>query len=152
MYRNDIQRTKVNLFSFQGKNPGGVCQSSIFFLECKRISGWSLRKWNLDYVNTSGKDEGESLWWCAPFILSATTEPLASVGQGRVVQAHWVCHFGSYGRYSVTGWTFVLSVRWANAVSITVMLLSSKSNSPNKKRSNIAQGLATAFDSGSTIY
>lgn len=59
MYRNDIQRTKVNLFSFQGKNPGGVCQSSIFFLECKRISGWSLRKWNLDYVNTSGKDEGE---------------------------------------------------------------------------------------------
>lgn len=46
----------------------------------------------------------------------------------------------------------MLSVRWANAVSITVMLLSSKSNSPNKKRSNIAQGLATAFDSGSTIY
>lgn len=55
VHRNDIQRLGVNLFSFQGKNPGSVCVSSTLFLKCEKISGWPLRRYSLGYVNNGGK-------------------------------------------------------------------------------------------------
>lgn len=71
-----MQSTEVNLFLFQGKNPGVVYQSSILFLECERIFveiefGLCKQQWEREKETVTND--------LLRLLFFATTQPLGSV-------------------------------------------------------------------------